>query len=45
MKCQAGIKIAGKNIDNPDVQMTLSLGQKEEGRGIKEPLDEDEKRE
>ena len=40
---QAGIKIAGRNINNSDVQITPSLWQK--WRRIKEPLDESERRE
>ena len=40
---QAGIKIAGRNINNSDVQITPYLWQK--WRRIKEPLDESERRE
>ena len=39
---QAGIKIAGRNINNSDMQMTPHYGRK---RRTKEPLDESERRE
>ena len=40
-EAQAGIKIAGKNIITPDMQMTPPNGRKQ--RGTKEPLDEGER--
>ena len=42
-KSQAGIKIARRNINNLDVQVTPPYGRKL--RGIDEPLDEGERRE
>ena len=40
-EAQAGIKIAGRNINNLNMQMTPPLSRKQ--RGTKEPLDESER--
>ena len=42
-KSQAGIKIAKRNVNNLDVQVTPPYGRKL--RGTDEPLDEGERRE
>ena len=40
-QAQAGIKIAGRNINNLDMQTTPPYGRKQ--RGTKEPVDEEER--
>ena len=40
-EAQAGIKIAGRNTNNLDMQITPSKGRKQ--GGTKEPLDESER--